>query len=464
MADAKDEKDMYFHTNRLLDFLATWRCPQELTFFQCVYKLTADMATSDFWAEDDVEIARLWLEDLVSAGYEEPSRVSVSSLLAKLPVQQRQLVDTVSRAIKHTNSKAKEEDAPSELDQKWAVSTLRGSFVYFTAVEQPSPSIISKPSTVSPNVGVAAHVAQIAALCPAIPAFTTRTDVLNAQQPSHFSDILIIVTYNWPHYTNVKFMEILHRQLFPNMVYCGSNAESFHAETKNLNLQVTFIEAPVNYGMQGYHCMVRAMEMSYNVKGYLTVADDALINTWKFQDMDKDKVWYTQLVYPFNMTAGTPWMWWNHTGGKVEMAQALNTLKLFAFNPPTHDFPDTNVFFSNLKAKLGSVDFAVNALSDVYYVPRRLAKLVLSYLRHFVNNGVMLELAVPMTLFGIGEEFQIYKDTNLWMEERLNPWIRYSPDDYFLHPVKLSNLTNIAPMCNIHLTQLLLRSYGPIRK
>ena len=76
----------------------------------------------------------------------------------------------------------------------------------------------------------------------------------------------------------------------------------------------------------------------------------------------------------------------------------------------------------------------------------------------------MLELAVTTALLGLEDRsnIQYLKESNLWMQERLDPWLKYSPDVHWLHPVKFSNLTNLAPLCNIHLTQLLSRSYLPI--
>ena len=110
MADAEDEKEMYFDTDRLLDFLATWTCPHELRFFQCVYKLSADMASRDFWAEGDVEITRVWLEDLIQSGYSEPLRVNVSLALSALSGPDQERVRNASRSLAHHDTKATREN------------------------------------------------------------------------------------------------------------------------------------------------------------------------------------------------------------------------------------------------------------------------------------------------------------------------------------------------------------------
>ncbi|XP_046546913.1 probable glycosyltransferase STELLO1 [Haliotis rubra] len=80
LSDAKEETDLYFQTERLLNFLTKWRCGTGLTFFACVTQLSADMAHRNFWKERDARLTNLWIKDLVSLGYKEPQRICFGSL------------------------------------------------------------------------------------------------------------------------------------------------------------------------------------------------------------------------------------------------------------------------------------------------------------------------------------------------------------------------------------------------
>ena len=205
MADLVDEKDMYFDTDRLLDFFSSWSCPRVLKFFQCVYKLSSDMAGNNFWKNDDVEIARLWLEDLIRYGYKEPIRVNISGLISKLPSKEQELFKDVS----HSNKKVAETKEPPELNMKWSLTTRQGSSVQFVAAEQHPPSVFSKNTTSIEESNFAKHLAQVATICPGNTQFIIKSEVLNSRKTSGFEDVLLIVIFNWPFYTNMKYMEII---------------------------------------------------------------------------------------------------------------------------------------------------------------------------------------------------------------------------------------------------------------
>ena len=44
----------------------------------------------------------------------------------------------------------------------------------------------------------------------------------------------------------------------------------------------------------GYECLLGAIEMGYNVNGFLLVDEDTLINSWNFgeEDLDPNTVWH----------------------------------------------------------------------------------------------------------------------------------------------------------------------------
>ena len=78
MADAEGEKIMYYDTDRLLEFLKNWKCPDEFKFFRCVSELSTDMAEKQFWNAADVYLVLAWIQDLKTAGYIEPKRIRLT--------------------------------------------------------------------------------------------------------------------------------------------------------------------------------------------------------------------------------------------------------------------------------------------------------------------------------------------------------------------------------------------------
>ncbi|XP_046551375.1 probable glycosyltransferase STELLO1 [Haliotis rubra] len=95
--DAVNEKDLYFQTERLVDFLRTWTCEPDKPFFACMTKLSIDMAHEKFWKAEDADLIHFWVKDLKTLGYKEPRRIPLGSLQngvqvtldSKLPNQTR---------------------------------------------------------------------------------------------------------------------------------------------------------------------------------------------------------------------------------------------------------------------------------------------------------------------------------------------------------------------------------------
>ncbi|XP_046542284.1 probable glycosyltransferase STELLO1 [Haliotis rubra] len=78
--DAVNEKDLYFQTERLVDFLQTWTCEPIKPFFACMTKLSIDMAHAKFWKAADADLINLWIKDLKALGNKEPRRIPFRSL------------------------------------------------------------------------------------------------------------------------------------------------------------------------------------------------------------------------------------------------------------------------------------------------------------------------------------------------------------------------------------------------
>ncbi|RUS77073.1 hypothetical protein EGW08_015156 [Elysia chlorotica] len=484
LEDAEDERDMYFETDRLLNFLSNWSCPPDHTFFQCVYLLSVAMAENNFWKAGDAKVTQLWLEDLIRVGYREPKRsynyrssdTTRHKGMANHGIEHES--GKYSKGSKQNNS------GKTELATKRLLTLRNGTFVYFAASQQSPPSVYTKNSV---SLSRASHKAKdIASMCPQLTNISVTADAIRHKQATFFDDILLVVVFNWPHYSNVKYLETIYRNVFPNIAYCGGNSEMFLAETKGLDIDLTFINAPVLIGVYGYTCFIAAAQMGYNVTGYMVVGDDVLVNMWNFHGFDKDRIWSNFAVHIFNVNNGTNWSWWGFQVGERAYNKSMAAIRrqqqwennrdnqqedyfqngkndsrrLQNFDSSDIVKPAT-AFLSTLFENTGGSSYCPHAVSDVYYIPARLAPSAAHYMSLFARQGLMVELAISMTIYGLSlrDDIQFFSGDNLWLGERLDPWHKFNPLSFFLHPVKFSNTSNLQPLCSKYLTTLLKNVY-----
>lgn len=57
-------------------------------------------------------------------------------------------------------------------------------------------------------------------------------------------------------------------------------------------LQGTYFSFLPAHTKTGYECLLGAIEMGYNVDGYLVVTHDTLVNSWNFDDLDHKTIWH----------------------------------------------------------------------------------------------------------------------------------------------------------------------------
>ena len=480
MEDAEDERDMYFETDRLLKFLSNWSCPQEHTFFQCVYMLSVGMAEQKFWKAGDIKVTRLWLEDLVRVGYREPER-SRLSIKDTRTIKHRGKVSHIIERQSKENKQHK--SGKSELEIRRLLTLKNGTSAYFAASQQNPPSVYTKNSL---RLGRASFKANdIATMCSESTKISVKADLITHGEVTYFDDILLVVVFNWPHYSNVKYLETIYRNVFPNIAYCGGNSDVFLAETKELDIDLTFINAPVLIGVYGYACFIAAAQMGYNVTGYMVVGDDVLVNMWNFHGFDKDRIWSNFAVHIFNVNNGTNWSWWGFQVGEQaynkSMAAIRKQQREQSRDTPHQDYihngrPDSwrlekfsnpvsvkpaKAFLSTFFQNTGGASNCPHAVSDVYYIPARLAPSAVHYMSLFARQGLMVELAIATTIYGLSvrDNIQFFSGDNLWLDQRLDPWRKFNPLSFFLHPVKFSNSSNLQPLCSQYLTTLLNKIY-----
>ncbi|GFR95441.1 conserved uncharacterized protein [Elysia marginata] len=446
LEDAKEEDQMYRSTEKLLDFLAKWTCDPKLSFFGCVQQLTSDMADNKFLGNSDVDLTKAWLADLARVGYVEPLRKTTP----------RASHDVMKMSVIGGREPYKECLKRPRFPEQFP--RYNYTHVIFYPVEQEAPVLQS--SMVSAPPQVFQHISATAGVCPFSEMISSASSIA---QPSKtidfFNDILVIISFNFPNfYNNLRYIEAAYRPIFRNIVYCGPDRNNFHhfANAMN-NSRLSFIEADGTCGYLAYVCTLQAMQLGYNVTGYLHVADDVLINPWKFVGMNKSRAWLTKTANAPLKLQGDGWFWWKQDYGK------------FAFDKTVNDFLEDEIdvgqnLVKYLKVLTANQGVTMRGLSDVYYIPKRLEGVAKHFLTKSYDRALFLEIAIPVLTYGheTKEEIELISGTSIDPVDRheKSAWDFFSPDLHMLHPVKFSKLSHREMYCSKFMTTMIKFMYG----
>lgn len=109
-----------------------------------------------------------------------------------------------------------------------------------------------------------------------------------------FTNILLIVAMTAMRYEMIPMFEVVYREHFRNILYCGSPHDSIEIFLRKYQLSEdrSFSFLPI-HSKYTYECLLGALEMGYNVDGWIMTTDDALINTWNLHQMNFSKLWYS---------------------------------------------------------------------------------------------------------------------------------------------------------------------------
>ncbi|KAI9550520.1 hypothetical protein GHT06_005840 [Daphnia sinensis] len=95
-------------------------------------------------------------------------------------------------------------------------------------------------------------------------------------------------------YEMIPMFEVVYREHFRNILYCGSPHDSIEIFLRKYQLSEdrSFSFLPI-HSKYTYECLLGALEMGYNVDGWIMSTDDALINSWNIHQMNYSKLWYS---------------------------------------------------------------------------------------------------------------------------------------------------------------------------
>lgn len=94
-------------------------------------------------------------------------------------------------------------------------------------------------------------------------------------------------------YDLIPMFEVIYREQFRNILYCGDPHESIEIFLRKYQLSedrsFSFLPIHTKYT---YECVLGAIEMGFNVDGYIMTSDDALINSWNIPKLNTSTLWY----------------------------------------------------------------------------------------------------------------------------------------------------------------------------
>ena len=237
--------------------------------------------------------------------------------------------------------------------------------------------------------------------------------VVNLTHPWHqFRSILLVITFNKPHYDVIPYLELLYRSLFPHILYCGPSTLNTAGTPSLFEYRASFItytEWPVHRtpGSVSYQCAIQVARMNFAVDGFLFTSDDLLLLPVPLARLREDRVWFvpaneirvgdleTLRECRLGMCDFHPhWDWWETF--RSATIETLNRMKQMSRS--------SALFYRCLAALreqngVGRTQIRVNgAYSDIFYLPSRIAHSFADVAEVFADSGVFLEIAVPTVL------------------------------------------------------------------
>ena len=271
---------------------------------------------------------------------------------------------------------------------------------------------------------------------------------VNFSQPSfQKSTILLVVTFNFPNYHSIPYVEAIYMSFFPLILYCGpdNNIEN-HIVLKDYRL--SFITHRSHMGFFNYECAIKAMLLGFNVDGYFILSDDVLVNMKQISTNPLNAVWFLPEYDIFTASMETMkecrygvcnvrpiYPHWAGLWNQVK--QNIAEMKLLK---------QRSSFLHKCWETLDAVNLAANRINaanvDIYFIPEKLKKDFLEISLLFLNNNFYLEIAVTTAIRCLAkpEEYLKMFGTYVWHKHRDSPWNLFDhfrlTDQTFYHPTK----------------------------
>ena len=267
-----------------------------------------------------------------------------------------------------------------------------------------------------------------------------------------FSDVVLVIVFNFPFYSNIPTLTTLYKNAFPTIMFCGSK------ETKDYTVEAL----DVYKGYFAYMCMSRAMEKYPGYSGYLLIGDDVILNYWNLVGLSRNKIWEGPKVpILIEFMPAEKWSWWYSEWGVKTCQKAYHEIwasRKYSVNKKMakvkNNSVNENVHFRGplldikwtVNISKGNVDWTFlcpRGRSDIFYVPRKFADEFKTLSHIFYKHRSFLEIAVPTMLRMIDKKKNFEYIPGIYLPgvgDRQSEflWERYNPTLAFIHPFKLN--------------------------
>ena len=276
---------------------------------------------------------------------------------------------------------------------------------------------------------------------------------------NEFSDVVLVIVYNFPHYSSIPDLTALYKNAFPTIMFCGS---------ENSTGEHTVEALDIHQGYFGYMCISRAIQKHPRYSGYLLISDDVILNYWTLVGLNRDKLWEgPQGELQFRELTEAEkhgvWSWWGTPWGRGACQNSLNEVNNFGESNPNERSPEMSANHtdnqSHPQSMVWNIDKAIDILkknqngelhcislhADAFYIPGRFAAAYTKLSEIFYKHRTFLEIAVPMIFRMIDFErnFEYFAGVYLARGESLEKeaeqiWEVYDEKLAFVHPFKLN--------------------------
>lgn len=256
---------------------------------------------------------------------------------------------------------------------------------------------------------------------------TNLTNVGRASQ-DFFANTLLIINFNFPHYSNIPFLKKLYSPIFKNIVFYGEKDDS---EVITVHSREGYLLAEVIHD---------ALTRFPDCKGYIFLQDDCVFNFWNCLHFDLTKIWYT-IKYNSSDSRndifcaiknfdgswqGLAWGAWDWQWCFPAAVKSYKNLTAQEFNVLEKNIGKNNI---------------PHQMCDMFYIPHRFKESVLRL--NSVFKDVFSEIGMT-TLFCCLDLIENWEHLKMFAGARIHQrdMERYSVNFHWVHPVKFSYQAN----------------------
>lgn len=268
-----------------------------------------------------------------------------------------------------------------------------------------------------------------------------KPDIKGCRKPLNFSnehvfeDVLLAINFNHPFYDVIPLLKSYYKLVFPNLIICGPVADS-RGQT-----DIVVISEPNEYGYYGYQCLVEAIRRKPGYAGYLYVNDDMIVNWWRLHSLDRSKIWFRIDGFGSrDMDSVAEDFWWTRANC---LERCRNAFQALSNDETFKRMNAVEIYMENV----GQKRVCANGLSDIVYIPARLAKNFELIGQKFYDNRLFLEVATPMAVLMMEQKRDVvqldgvylqlkYMNWGPWTGNTRRAWKHYDYSLFFLHPYK----------------------------